>query len=108
MSEQTAYSKQFTTDVRLLLQNKGGMLYDCVDHQSCEGESAVMVEQIAELPSRQAEAPNAPLKMDRVEHGRPWLFPKFRECNPALNKQHTLRHPPNTCLLYTSPSPRDS
>ena len=91
MSEQTAYSKQFTSKVNLLLQNSGGKLYDCVQHMSCEGESAVQAEQIDEIPSRESEAPNSALKIDQVKHERPWLFPKFRECNPALNKQHTLR-----------------
>lgn len=91
MSEQTAYSKQFTSDVRLLLQNSGGKLYGCVDHQSCEGEAAVLVEQIGEAPSREAEAPNTPLKIDKIEHERPWIFPVLRETNPVLNEQDTLR-----------------
>lgn len=69
------YVTQFTTNVQLLLQQKGSVLRDTVTIGSATGNAAVPVEQIGAIGSRVRSGRGAPIQMLDSPETRRWVYP---------------------------------
>ena len=69
------YVTQFTTNVLLLLQQKGSLLRDTVSVGSHRGESAVPVEQIGAISASIRSGRGAPIVVQDSPETRRWVYP---------------------------------
>jgi hypothetical protein len=69
------YVTQFTTNVQLLLQQKGSKLRDFVTTQTHYGDKAVAVEQIGAISAKIRSGRGAPIILTDSPETRRWVFP---------------------------------
>lgn len=78
----TYYVQQFSSNVEMLLQQRGSKLRDCVMSGSHVGKQASVVEQIGEVVATKRTTRYPAMNPQDVPAGRPWVFPVDYDIDP--------------------------
>lgn len=93
MSDQitTAFVQQYTTNVALLLQQRGSKLRPYVMVDSYMGKAAKIVEQIGQVAAQQRVSRHADTPLVNTPHDARWEFPLDWEVADLIDDQDRLR-----------------
>ena len=95
----TAFVQQYSTNVALLLQQRGSKLRDAVTVGSYTGKAAKAVEQIGAVTAQARTSRHADTPLISTPHDARWVFPSDYEWADMIDDQDKLR-----MLIYpTSP-----
>lgn len=87
----TAFVQQYTTNVSLLLQQRGSKLRDCVTVGSYTGKAAKAVEQIGAVTAQARTSRHADTPLISTPHDARWVFPSDFEWADMIDDQDKLR-----------------
>lgn len=93
MSDQvsTAFVQQYTTNVALLLQQRGSKLRNAVTNGSYTGKAAKAVEQIGAVAAQKRTTRHADTPLINTPHDARWVHPKDYEFADLIDDQDKLR-----------------
>jgi hypothetical protein len=93
MSDQisTAFVQQYTTNVGLLLQQRGSKLRDAVTVGSYSGKAAKAVEQIGSVTAQARTSRHSDTPLISTPHDARWVFPTDYEWADLIDDQDKLR-----------------
>lgn len=93
MSDQisTAFVQQYSTNVGLLLQQRGSKLRDCVSVGSYTGKAAKAVEQIGSVTAQARTSRHSDTPLISTPHDARWVFPTDYEWADLIDDQDKLR-----------------
>lgn len=93
MSDQisTAFVQQYSTNVGLLLQQRGSKLRDCVTVGSYTGKAAKAVEQIGSVTAQARTSRHSDTPLISTPHDARWVFPTDYEWADLIDDQDKLR-----------------
>jgi hypothetical protein len=93
MSDQisTAFVQQYTTNVGLLLQQRGSKLRDAVTVGSYTGKAAKAVEQIGSVTAQARTSRHSDTPLISTPHDARWVFPTDYEWADLIDDQDKLR-----------------
>lgn len=87
----TAFVQQYTTNVSLLLQQRGSKLRDCVTVGSYSGKAAKAVEQIGSVTAQARTSRHSDTPLISTPHDARWVFPTDYEWADMIDDQDKLR-----------------
>ena len=87
----TAFVQQYTTNVALLLQQRGSKLRDTVTVGSYTGKAAKAVEQIGAVTAQARTSRHADTPLISTPHDARWVFPSDFEWADMIDDQDKLR-----------------
>ena len=87
----TAFVQQYSTNVALLLQQRGSRLRDCVTVGSYTGKAAKAVEQIGAVTAQARTSRHADTPLISTPHDARWVFPTDYEWADMIDDQDKLR-----------------
>ena len=87
----TAFVQQYTTNVSLLLQQRGSKLRDAVTVGSYTGKAAKAVEQIGSVTAQARTSRHADTPLISTPHDARWVFPTDYEWADMIDDQDKLR-----------------
>ena len=87
----TAFVQQYTTNVGLLLQQRGSRLRDCVTVGSYTGKAAKVVEQIGSVTAQAKTSRHADTPLISTPHDARWCHPTDYEWADMIDDQDKLR-----------------
>ena len=87
----TAFVQQYTTNVSLLLQQRGSKLRDAVTVGSYTGKAAKAVEQIGAVTAQARTSRHADTPLISTPHDARWVFPTDYEWADMIDDQDKLR-----------------
>ena len=87
----TAFVQQYSTNVSLLLQQRGSRLRDCVTVGSYTGKAAKAVEQIGEVTAQARTSRHADTPLISTPHDARWVHPTDYEWADMIDDQDKLR-----------------
>lgn len=87
----TAFVQQYTTNVQLLLQQRGSKLRDCCTLGSYTGKAAKAVEQIGAVTAQERTTRHADTPLISTPHDARWVFPRDFEWADMIDDQDKLR-----------------
>ena len=87
----TAFVQQYTTNVSLLLQQRGSKLRDAVTVGSYTGKAAKAVEQIGSVTAQARTSRHADTPLISTPHDARWVFPTDYEWADMVDDQDKLR-----------------
>jgi hypothetical protein len=87
----TAFVQQYSTNVQLLLQQRGSRLRDCVTVGSYTGKAAKAVEQIGEVTAQARTSRHADTPLISTPHDARWVHPTDYEWADMIDDQDKLR-----------------
>jgi len=87
----TAFVQQYTTNVSLLLQQRGSRLRDCVTVGSYTGKAAKAVEQIGSVTAQAKTSRHADTPLISTPHNARWVHPNDYEWADMIDDQDKLR-----------------
>jgi len=87
----TAFVQQYTTNVQLLLQQRGSRLRDLVTLGSYTGKAAKAVEQIGAVTAQKRTTRHGDTPMISTPHAARWVFPTDYEWADLVDDQDKLR-----------------
>lgn len=87
----TAFVQQYTTNVDLLLQQRGSKLRDAVSVGSYTGKAAKAVEQIGAVTAQKRTTRHGDTPMISTPHAARWVFPGDYEWADLIDDQDKLR-----------------
>ena len=87
----TAFVQQYTTNVSLLLQQRGSRLRDCVTVGSYTGKAAKAVEQIGSVTAQAKTSRHADTPLISTPHNSRWVHPNDYEWADMIDDQDKLR-----------------
>lgn len=87
----TAFVQQYTTNVSLLLQQRGSRLRDCVTVGSYTGKAAKVVEQIGAVTAQAKTSRHADTPLISTPHDARWCHPTDYEWADMIDDQDKLR-----------------
>lgn len=87
----TSFVTDFTTNVELLVQQRGSKLRDKVRNESFFGKDATFMEQIGEAVAVERVQRHADTPLNPIPFDRRWLFPRDFETADLIDKQDRLR-----------------
>ena len=87
----TAFVQQYTTNVQLLLQQRGSKLRDCCTMGSYTGKAAKAVEQIGAVTAQERTTRHADTPLISTPHDARWVFPRDFEWADMIDDQDKLR-----------------
>ena len=87
----TAFVQQYSTNVQLLLQQRGSRLRDCVTVGSYTGKAAKAVEQIGEVTAQARTSRHADTPLISTPHDARWCHPSDFEWADMIDDQDKLR-----------------
>lgn len=87
----TAFVQQYTTNVQLLLQQRGSKLRDCCTIGSYTGKAAKAVEQIGAVTAQKRTSRHADTPLISTPHDARWVFPEDYEWADMVDDQDKLR-----------------
>ena len=87
----TAFVQQYTTNVSLLLQQRGSKLRDAVTVGSYTGKAAKAVEQIGAVTAQARTSRHADTPLISTPHDARWVFPSDYEWADMVDDQDKLR-----------------
>lgn len=87
----TAFVQQYTTNVQLLLQQRGSKLRETVTMGSYTGKAAKAVEQIGSVTAQARTTRHADTPLISTPHDARWVFPTDYEWADMIDDQDKLR-----------------
>lgn len=87
----TAFVQQYSTNVGLLLQQRGSRLRDCVTVGSYTGKAAKAVEQIGSVTAQARTSRHADTPLISTPHDARWVHPTDYEWADMIDDQDKLR-----------------
>ena len=87
----TAFVQQYTTNVQLLLQQRGSKLRDAVTVGSYTGKAAKAVEQIGAVTAQRKTSRHSDTPLISTPHDARWVFPTDFEWADMIDDQDKLR-----------------
>ena len=87
----TAFVQQYSTNVQLLLQQRGSRLRDCVTVGSYTGKAAKVVEQIGAVTAQAKTSRHADTPLISTPHDARWCHPTDFEWADMIDDQDKLR-----------------
>lgn len=87
----TAFVQQYSTNVQLLLQQRGSRLRDCVTVGSYTGKAAKAVEQIGSVTAQARTSRHADTPLISTPHDARWVHPTDYEWADMIDDQDKLR-----------------
>jgi hypothetical protein len=87
----TAFVQQYTTNVQLLLQQRGSKLRDCCTLGSYTGKAAKAVEQIGAVTAQERLTRHGDTPLISTPHDARWVFPRDFEWADMIDDQDKLR-----------------
>jgi hypothetical protein len=87
----TAFVQQYTTNVSLLLQQRGSKLRECVTVGSYAGKAAKAVEQIGSVTAQAKTSRHADTPLISTPHNARWVHPTDYEWADMIDDQDKLR-----------------
>ncbi len=87
----TAFVQQYSSNVSLLLQQRGSKLRDCVTVGSYTGKAAKAVEQIGAVTAQARTSRHADTPLISTPHDARWVFPSDYEWADMIDDQDKLR-----------------
>jgi hypothetical protein len=87
----TAFVQQYTTNVQLLLQQRGSKLRDCCTIGSYTGKAGKAVEQIGAVTAQKRTSRHADTPLISTPHDARWVFPDDYEWADMIDDQDKLR-----------------
>jgi hypothetical protein len=87
----TAFVQQYTTNVQLLLQQRGSKLRDAVTVGSYTGKAAKAVEQIGAVTAQKKTSRHSDTPLISTPHDARWVFPTDFEWADMIDDQDKLR-----------------
>ncbi len=87
----TAFVQQYSTNVQLLLQQRGSRLRDCVTVGSYTGKAAKAVEQIGSVTAQARTSRHADTPLISTPHDARWVHPTDYEWADMVDDQDKLR-----------------
>ena len=87
----TAFVQQYTTNVALLLQQRGSKLRDCCTVGSYTGKAAKAVEQVGAVTAQVRSSRHADTPLISTPHDARWVFPTDYEWADMVDDQDKLR-----------------
>jgi len=87
----TAFVQQYTTNVQLLLQQRGSKLRDAVSVGNYTGKAAKAVEQIGAVTAQKRVSRHADTPLISTPHDARWVFPSDYEWADLIDDQDKLR-----------------
>lgn len=87
----TAFVQQYTSNVNLLLQQRGSRLRECVTIGSYTGKAAKAVEQIGAVAAQARTNRHADTPLISTPHDARWVFPTDYEWADLIDDQDKLR-----------------
>jgi len=87
----TAFVQQYSTNVQLLLQQRGSKLRDAVSVGSYTGKAAKAVEQIGAVTAQKRTTRHGDTPMISTPHAARWVFPNDYEWADLIDDQDKLR-----------------
>lgn len=93
MSDQvsTAFVQQYTTNVQLLLQQRGSKLEKCVTVGSYTGKAAKVVEQIGQVAAQKKTSRHSDTPLVNTPHDARWVNPNDYEIADLIDDEDKLR-----------------
>ncbi len=87
----TAFVQQYSTNVGLLLQQRGSKLRDCVTMGSYTGKAAKAVEQIGSVTAQKRTSRHSDTPLISTPHDARWVFPTDYEWADLIDDADKLR-----------------
>lgn len=87
----TAFVQQYTSNVEMLLQQRGSKLRPYVTQSSYTGKSAKAVEQIGQIAAQKRLSRHADTPLISTPHDARWVFPNDWEAADLIDDQDKLR-----------------
>lgn len=87
----TAFVQQYTTNVQLLLQQRGSKLRDYCTMGSYTGKAAKAVEQIGAVTAQKKTSRHSDTPLISTPHSARWVFPEDYEWADMIDDQDKLR-----------------
>lgn len=87
----TAFVQQYTTNVELLLQQRGSKLRECVSQGNHTGDAAVAVEQIGRTEAQRRVSRHGDTPLISTPHDKRWVDPNDFDWADLIDKQDRLR-----------------
>lgn len=87
----TAFVQQYTSNVEMLLQQRGSKLRPYVTQGSYNGKSAKAVEQIGQIAAQKRLSRHADTPLISTPHDARWVFPNDWEAADLIDDQDKLR-----------------
>ena len=87
----TAFVQQYSTNVGLLLQQRGSKLRECVTMGSYTGKAAKAVEQIGSVTAQKRTSRHSDTPLISTPHDARWVFPTDYEWADLIDDADTLR-----------------
>lgn len=87
----TAFVQQYTTNVSLLLQQRGSKLREAVSSNSYVGKAAKAVEQIGSVTAQKRSTRHSDTPLISTPHDARWVFPNDYEWADLIDDQDKLR-----------------
>lgn len=86
-----AFVQQYSTNVQMLLQQKGGRLRDCVQVESFKGKAAKAVEQFGAVTPVKNLSRHADTPLISTPHDARWVYPNDYDWADLIDDQDKLR-----------------
>lgn len=96
------YAQSFTTNVELLLQNKGGEVYPYASTASYTGKSAQVVKQFGTVEFQEKTTRSADTTWSDIQHKQRWVFPKDYNLSLPIDNEDELRMLNSPMSPYTA------
>jgi hypothetical protein len=87
----TAFVQQYTTNVQLLLQQRGSVLRECCSMGSYTGKAAKAVEQIGAVTAQEKTSRHSDTPLISTPHDARWVHPRDFEWADMIDDQDKLR-----------------
>jgi len=85
------YTAQYSTNLELLLQQKGSKLRGHVNSGSYKGKMASIINQIAPITAKKPTGRFTPKQNTQSDFQRPWVFPSWYDVNQLLDPLDELQ-----------------
>lgn len=95
------YSRSFTTNVELLLQQEDSRFSDCVGVGTYTGEQSQVVKQFGEVEFQEKTSRLADTSFSEIEHRQRWVFPTDYDLALPVEKEDEIRMLDSPVSPYT-------
>lgn len=95
------YSRSFTSNVELLLQQEDSRFSDCVTSSTYTGEQAQVVKQFGEVEFQEKTSRLADTNFSEIEHKQRWVFPTDFDLALPVEKEDEIRMLDSPVSPYT-------
>jgi hypothetical protein len=95
------YSRSFTSNVELLLQQEDSRFSDCVTQATYKGEQAQVVKQFGEVEFQEKTSRLADTNFSEIEHKQRWVFPTSYDLALPVEREDEIQMLDSPVSPYT-------